>query len=58
MSVTCPGCGALIADLPSRTWEMKNPHDSSITTRIKIYACAKCNRKFRTGERVSEAPQK
>ena len=57
MSVTCPGCRALIADLPTRTWEMKHRHDETVTV-IKIYACPKCNRKFRTGERVSEAQKK
>jgi uncharacterized protein YlaI len=57
MTVTCPGCEALIADLPTRTWEMKNGHDRIITV-IKTYACPKCNRKFRTGQRVSGAPQK
>jgi hypothetical protein len=58
MSVTCPGCRALIPDLPTRTWEMKNPHGSTITTRIKAYGCPKCLKKFRTGERVSGASQK
>jgi uncharacterized protein YlaI len=56
MSVKCPGCEALIADLPTRTWEMKNGHDRSITV-IRTYACSKCNGKFRTGERVSGAPK-
>jgi hypothetical protein len=58
MSVTCPGCGAFIADLPIRTWEIKPGRDKTVTIRIKTYGCPKCLKKFRTGERVSGAPEK
>jgi hypothetical protein len=57
MSVKCPGCGALIADLPIRTWEMKIGRKKSASVRIKAYGCPKCLRKFKTGERVSGAPK-
>lgn len=56
MSVKCPGCGALIVDLPTRTWPMKHKHDETVTV-IKTYACPNCKKKFRTGERVTEAPK-
>jgi len=56
MTFTCPSCGVTLADLPTRTWEMKHKHDETVTV-IKIYACPNCKRKFRTGERVSEAPK-
>ena len=55
--VKCPGCKALIPDLPTRTWEMAIGYNKNVQMRFKVYGCPKCLKKFKTGEHVTEAPK-